>query len=181
MKDGRRKGLSYQNDVARKFSYWLARTYYRAGMAVYDLPFRSRSTSIMPMEGHWRGEGDLLHKPLPGILCPFAVEVKKVEGWSLDGMGNDRWPVWDWWLQAVEQARKASLHPLLVFSRNRQPDRIMLTKELATCLKLKPKHAPVLHVERCSPRMSLVIGELDDLVETDLAAVRRAARLIAKR
>ena len=84
-----------------------------------DLPFRVRSTSITPIEGHWKGSGDILWRP--DIRFYFRVEAKCVEGWSFDQCLNENWPIGKWWGQAQEQAREAGVRPLLIFTRNRQP------------------------------------------------------------
>jgi hypothetical protein len=143
MTDGYRKGGKFMNEVCRTFSYW----YYpklSKQAKVYDLPFRQRSTSIMPVEGHWKGEGDILHRPDLPHDFPFCVECKDIEGWSFDGMlTNPGWPVWKWWSQAQSQAATSNrcvgvkgpkVLPLLVFTRNRQPVYGMLSERVADAL-----------------------------------------------
>jgi len=170
MKDGRNKGNRFENTVCRKLSKW----YGYPSQRLADLPFRRRSTSIMPVEGHWRGEGDVLYRP--DVAFPFAVECKKHEGWELDGsLYVPTWPIWEWWDQAQEQAGNARLCPLLVFSRNHRPIYVLLKEREATWLKLRPKHGPVVVLWRRSGEL-LVLALLDDLVETEKRLAERLAR-----
>lgn len=160
MKDGRRKGEAYMLRICRALSAWIGGTDPEAPAS--ELVFRTRSTSIMPVEGHWNGKGDLLHRP--GISFPFAVECKKDEKGKLDSiLEASRWPVWDWWQQACEQAEKTGATPLLVFSRNRRKDYVMLPSRTAHQLGLLPRSAPVLVVRR-EPSYDVVIATLADLV-----------------
>lgn len=176
--NGRRKGNQFENEVARPISRWLAPQHTPDDCPVYDLPFRRRSTSIMPLAGHWHGEGDLLHKPLPGIVSPFCFECKKVEGWELDGLfGSPKWPVWKWWEQCHEQAVRASLIPLMIFTRNRRSLLVMVEQWAQQKLAILPRNAPVLYA---SPpvtvnvhRPKVVLATLDDLVRVPLARVRK--------
>jgi len=168
MKDSRRRGGNFENATCRALSAWFGYTSQRLA----ELPFRRRSTSIMPLEGHWNGGGDILHRP--DVAFPFAVECKDREGWELDGaLYVPTWPIWDWWEQAQEQARNARLCPLLVFSRNRRPHYVLLREREATWLKLKPKHGPVLALWRESGE-TVILAKLNDLTATDK---RRAEKL----
>lgn len=179
MTNGRAKGNKYENEVCFAISRWLAPQHTPLKASVYDLPFRRRSTSIMPSEGHWHGQGDILHKPLPDIVCPFAFECKKREGWELDGMFNgDKWPVWTWWRQAEEQAEKGGLVPLMIFSRNRRENLVMLYERDALCLGVTPAKSPLLRIAR--PRSdrspAVVVVSLPTLVTVPLARVKELAR-----
>ena len=163
MTNGRVKGNAFENAICFALSRWLASKQTPKRAKVYDLPFRRRSTSIMPMVGHWDGQGDILHKP--GIESPFCIECKKQEGWELDGMlYADKWPVWKWWEQCRRQAAKVRLSPLLIFNRNRRPIYAMLLGVDALCLEPRPKHGPVLVVERPGSLGTVMVLRLDDLV-----------------
>lgn len=169
MPEGKRKGDAFENRVCRQLSYWYTGKTQMLTCPVYDLPFRKRSTSIMPVEGHWNGHGDILHRP--SMYVPFSIECKKREGWVLDGaFAWDTWEVAKWWQQASRQAERAGLEPLLVFNRNRRPVYVMLTENLSQCLKLKPKNGPAL---RSVGPASLVIALLADLVESQKPEPRR--------
>lgn len=178
MVDGRAKGNRFENDVCRMLSVWVEGPQY-ANAKVYTLPFRRRFTSNTPLDGHWEGEGDILHTP--DIEFPFAVECKNQEGWELDGLvGAPKWKPWSWWEQAKDQAQRAGKLPLLIFTRKHRQVLGMLEKEVAKCLKIRPLHAPVVAVTRPlknglstsgkrrrlrSKRESVVVALMSDLME----------------
>ena len=162
MKDGRAKGNAYMRDIARILSYWLDPKL-PPKVRAEDLPIRVRETHRQPIDGTWKVKGDLwVH---PKLLFPFAVECKKQEAWDLDGYTNPKWPVWDWWQQAVSQAaaNTAPSWPLLIFSRNRRPNYVILDTVHAGWLDLRPKTGPMLRIERPGEQ-SLTMVLLDDLV-----------------
>jgi len=162
--DGQKKGRDFENVVCRELSAWVVSSKCR-NYPVYELPFRRRFTDSTPIDGHWEGAGDILHQP--GIVFPFCVECKKVEGWELDGLlSGGKWPVWSWWSQACEQAAKTELIPLLVFTRNRRKIYTMMPKGVESCLSLLPSEGAVLRVET-PKRNRVVLARLDDLVATN--------------
>ena len=153
MVDGRRKGEAFENEVCRLLSVWLVAEKYadKERFSVYDLPFRRRSTDRMPLVGHWNGQGDILHTAGMGIAFPFCVECKSKKGWELDGiLMNPKWPPWGWWEQCKKQATKVVATPLLFFTRPHRRVYVVVDRETAQCLQLRPKHGPVLRVERPS-------------------------------
>ncbi len=161
MVDGREKGNKYENAVCRVLSVWLFPDL-DPKTPIEHLPFRRRSTSVMPIEGHWNGAGDILHRPGLEGRWPFCVECKHVEGWSLDGVFGEKWPVWSWWDQAERQATRARKKPLLVCGRNRKPDIALLRAEDASWLA---QRLQVVRVER--PKLpAVVVVLLQDLVKT---------------
>lgn len=162
MVDGRAKGNNFENAVCRALSLWLFPDL-DPKAKVAELPFRRRTTAIQPVEGHWEGRGDILHRPDLGHPWPFAVECKNIERWSFDGISNSEWPVWSWWQQAVNQA-SGGKHPFLVFTRNLKPNYVMVGVEVATCLQVEAQNGSVLHVGRPT-NDPVVIALLDDLVQ----------------
>jgi len=141
MVDGRKKGAGFENDVCRLLSHWIVPGDWSV-CPVYKLPFRRRFTDTTPLDGHWNGEGDVLHRP--GVEFPFCVECKDIEGWELDGMfKNEKWPVWGWWRQAQSQSQMVSLRPILFFTRRFRPVYVMVSKEDAVWLRFEPVHGPV--------------------------------------
>lgn len=134
MVNGRRKGNDFENEVCIALSRWVDSSIpERPKLA--DLPFRRRSTSIMPLAGHWDGAGDILHRPALSARWPFCVECKRVEGWTLDGALSRSWVVLEWWEQAAKQARSVGLAPLLICGRNRRPSYAFLREGDAKCLR----------------------------------------------
>lgn len=58
---------------------------------------------------------------------PFAVEVKRREGWSWrELLAGRRSPVWGWWDQACKQADEAHADPMLWFRHNREEWTVMM-------------------------------------------------------
>jgi hypothetical protein len=115
---------------------------------------------------------------------PFAVEVKRREGWKLDILlVGRRSPVWAWWLQAQAAAREMKLQPALWIRKNHTPWYVMLPEQywyscadereaaLAVAAEWKHQdllprklglHPILLHADRllkCSPTMFLPIGD----------------------
>lgn len=166
MVNGRRKGNNYENTICRALSLWLCEDVGPA-TPLAQLPFRRRSTSIMPLDGHWHGAGDILHRPSADGLLPFCVECKAIEGWSLDGWFSDRWVVWSWWEQAARQAEQVGLSPLLLCSRSRKSDYAFLRESDASCLQLK-RTATL--ARPSGERVSVVL--LDELVQTPRQLLR---------
>jgi len=146
VKDGRTKGERYENTVCRLLSQWLVPGDWEK-CPVYKLPFRRRFTDSTPLDGHWEGEGDILHRP--DVTFPFCVECKDQEGWDLDGvLKNAQWPVWKWWTQACAQAQQVGLRPILFFTRAYRPNYVMIEKEVAQWLEVVPQQGPVIEVYR---------------------------------
>lgn len=167
MIDGRKKGNDYENRICRAFSCWLFPDKFNERTLVEHLPFRRRSTAIVPVVGHWHGAGDILHTPALDGRWPFCVECKAKEGWSLDGMWNPQWPIWLWWEQAVRQARDVGLQPLLVCGRKRMADLVFLRTEDAAWLGLA--NYAVLSRE---PRADVAVIPLSVLVDTAPSQLR---------
>ncbi len=152
--NSRTKGNKFENDVCRKLSTW-------AGVSpstpIEKLPFRRRTTSVVPVVGHWRGAGDLV--VAEAVSFAFCVECKKHEGWVLDHLFLPSSRLWDWWDQTRSQAERADLRPLLVFTRNFQPDYVMLRKKDVKGLR-------GMLVDRPGSRESVLVATLEDLLRT---------------
>lgn len=71
-----------------------------------------------PLSGGWGGAGEFraagdLMVP-SGSRWPWAVEVKRREGWSPAALiAGHRSPVWGWWQQTIEAAEKNDQQPML--------------------------------------------------------------------
>jgi len=127
MTDGRRKGNSYENEIARKMSIWYGGPSFK-DMSTTNLLFRRREADDSNLISTWVGGRDLIHDPR--IKVPWCIELKKVEAnWDLGiAMTSSKWGPWMWWEQAKRQAVEAELTPLLIFSKNRSPDLALLSK-----------------------------------------------------
>jgi hypothetical protein len=175
MVNGRNKGNNYENTICLVLSRWLdPRISPKAKLE--QLPFRRRSTSIMPLDGHWHGSGDILHRP--DLDWPFCVECKKVEGWTLDGVFLDGWPVWSWWDQTEEQAIAAGLAPLLICGRNHKPDYALLREGDARCLGLSElvRSSVSLRTPDGAPLVLLQLRDLVRVAPSRLSNVSTASR-----
>ncbi len=173
MVDGKVKGERFENEVCRFLSAWLISEEYadKKAFKVYDLPFRRRFTDTTPLDGHWEGQGDILHKP--GIEFALCVECKDRKNWELDGLlANRKWPPWQWWEQCKRQAERVSLKPLMFFTRPFRRIYVMVNKETAECLELKPNHGPVLRVQSLTGER-VVVTLADNLAEVSRVTVAR--------
>lgn len=107
------KGSSYELKIAKKFSEWWGGKFNRT----------PGSGSL-----HWgsdqRVAGDIV--PPQGLTFPFVIECKKHEGWTMDHVLLDIGDPRKWWKQVVTDARSVGLVPMLIFSRNRAKDFVML-------------------------------------------------------
>ena len=108
------KGASYELKIAKLLtSWWGAGTFNRA-----------------PASGalHWgrdqRVAGDIIAPPDAGF--PFVIECKKREEWTMEHILLDIGQPKEWWQQVVTDARRVEKVPILIFSRNRAKDFIMI-------------------------------------------------------
>jgi len=124
MKNGRAIGNRFENECCIE----LTRIVYGAEAVtptMAHLPFRRRSTSIVPTEGHWEGEGDIMSRP--DRPFPYAVECKKDEKFTLDGLLTQSKPTLRAHIQqASEQGARADLPWLLILGRARFPKLLVL-------------------------------------------------------
>lgn len=107
------KGSGMELKMAKKFGPWWGGTFHR-----------------VPGSGslHWgddnRVAGDIAAPQ--GLDFPFVVEVKKHEGWIMDHVLLDIGEPKNWWAQCVTDARRVKKVPMLIFSRNRAKDYVMI-------------------------------------------------------
>jgi hypothetical protein len=172
--DGRRKGNAYENAVARPLSAWLAPhhdfTNYRT-CPVSALLFRRRPADNDNIVTDWIGGRDLLHRP--DLCFPFSVECKAWEvSFELHALFTTG-AIWTWWRQAEEQAKaQGSVAPLLIFTKNRDFDYVVLSQGVAQCLNLKPHDGLCLTMERPNGE-AVVLVLLSDFVRADPALLPR--------
>lgn len=113
-KKSKQKGSSYELKIAKMLSKW----------------WGGGDFHRVPASGglHWgsdqRVAGDII--PPQGSDFPFVVECKKREEWTMDHVLLDIGQPRTWWEQVVSDARRVKLHPILIFSRNRAKDFVML-------------------------------------------------------
>src|SRR5690606_21174130 len=107
------KGAAYENKVAKMLSkYW--------GGKFHRVP----ASGGLQWGNDHRVAGDIVAPPEADF--PFVVECKKQEGWVMEHIFLDIGKPREWWKQAVNDARRVGKTPMLVFSRNRAKDFVML-------------------------------------------------------
>ncbi|QZA69097.1 holliday junction resolvase [Bacillus phage 010DV004] len=123
-KKSKTKGASYELKIAKLLtSWWGGGTFNR-----------------VPASGalHWgrdqRVAGDIV-APLEAYF-PFVIECKKREEWTMDHILLDIGQPREWWEQVVSDARRVDRVPILIFSRNRAKDFIMIPYESSMYDKL---------------------------------------------
>lgn len=112
---GRQKGNKAEREVAGKIEKWWRRVEPEARFV------------RTPLSGGWGGpdlragfnaSGDLM---TTAKHFPFAVEVKRREGWSLENFKAGRaCPAWQWWWQTQEAAAEMRKVPMLWLRHNRE-------------------------------------------------------------
>jgi len=109
----RAKGSGYELKIAKFMSTWWGGNFNRT-----------------PGSGgiHWGTDqsiaGDIV--PPKGMVFPFVIECKKHEGWTVDNILLNTGKPREWFSQVVTDARRVKRTPMLIFSRNRAKDFVML-------------------------------------------------------
>ena len=107
------KGSAYELKIAKLMSLWWQEDFHR-----------------VPASGglHWgadsRVAGDIV--PPQDLDFPFVIECKKREEWTMDHILLDISQPKEWWAQVVNDARRVKKVPMLIFSRNRAKDFVMI-------------------------------------------------------
>lgn len=114
----RAKGSNYERGVAKKFTDW----WIPKGSEVEF--HRAPASGALQWASDHRVAGDIV--PPEGINFPFVIECKKHEGWTMDHVLLDIGTPKDWWGQVVTDSRRVDRVPMLVFSRNRAKDFVMV-------------------------------------------------------
>lgn len=105
------KGDTYERKIAKKLTEWTGLKFER-----------------VPASGglHWKKDnrvyGDIVTND-PDF--PFTIECKARESWNMDSLINGSKEVEKWWKQAIADAWATGKEPMVIFTRNRQPDYIM--------------------------------------------------------
>lgn len=107
------KGSNYELAIAKILTAWWGAPFHR-----------------VPASGglHWNASmnvsGDIITIPEAGF--PFVVECKKREEWTLENAFLNNKEIKLWWSQVVGDARETGKIPMLIFSRNRAENFVML-------------------------------------------------------
>lgn|SRR5699024_2757826 len=109
----KQKGNAYELKIAKELSKWWGGKFSR-----------------VPASGglHWgsdqRVAGDII--PPVNSNFPFVVECKKREGFTLHNLFLNTGQIKEWYNQVVLDARRVNLTPILIFSKNRDKDYILI-------------------------------------------------------
>lgn len=108
----RRKGAAFENKIARDVTAWTGTKFTRT-----------------PSSGGWAKTGDITPKdPKEMVAFPFNLEMKNNESWNLPLLfkyeGEKTLPsvFGKWWKQCNDDAKKSKKIPVVVFTRNNDPD-----------------------------------------------------------
>jgi Holliday junction resolvase len=120
------KGAGYELKVAKNLTKWWGHNFTRvpaSGGLQWGSDNRVAGDIVAPIEADF----------------PFVIECKKREEWTMDHVLLDIGQPKEWWSQVVGDARRVRRVPLLIFSRNRAKDFIMLphTEEMYAMLWAK--------------------------------------------
>lgn len=107
------KGRRGEREVARLCYEWWSQVDVQCEFNRTPL---SGGWSTSNMRSHFRVCGDIM---TTSDKWPFTVEVKRREDWSLNNLFNGKpTAVWQWWIQAYNQAREEHGVPMLWIKRN---------------------------------------------------------------
>lgn len=113
--NSRAKGSRGERQVAKLFKDWWGSEFTRTPL--------SGGFATQKFRDEWNASGDLVTSD---PTFPFCVEVKWVEGWSLEQMlSNKGCLIFKWWAQTLRETPEGK-YPLLVFKKNGQPFYCML-------------------------------------------------------
>lgn len=107
------KGSAYERHIAKKLGSWWGETFQRtpaSGGLNWGKDNRVCGDIVTPSESRF----------------PFTVECKKREKWNMDSLFKGSTEVASWWAQVKKDCEKSGLLPMLIFSRNLQPDYVCL-------------------------------------------------------
>lgn len=113
MKNGRNKGSAYERHIAKKLGEWWGEKFQR-----------TPASGGLDWGKDNRVCGDIVTPPDSSF--PFTVECKKRESWNMDSLFKGSKEVEKWWVQVKGDCEKSDLFPMVVFSRNLQPDYILM-------------------------------------------------------
>jgi len=105
----RNKGSSFERSVAQEISKWTGSVVTRT-----------------PMSGGYNKFGDITPKdPALMISFPYCIELKNREAWDFSELlkgTNIKTGILSWWQQVLGDAGKSKKHPLLIFTKNLEPN-----------------------------------------------------------
>lgn len=131
--NGRAKGSVAEREVAALCQAWWEK--HEPGCRFVRTPL-SGGWGGPDVRAGFRASGDLM---TTAKQFPFAVEVKRREGWGWKALlAGKLSPVWDWWRQAIRQADEMNAEPMLWLKHNREPWSLMLRAAYITKHRARP-------------------------------------------
>jgi hypothetical protein len=123
--NSRQKGATAEREVAKLHAEWWGK--FEPGCKFVKTPLSGGFSGPTVREA-FEMSGDLM---TTAKRFPFAVEVKRREGWCWRnvqrGMPS---PVWGWWRQAIKAADEMHRRPALWFRKSREEWRVMVPQDM---------------------------------------------------
>jgi len=144
-----RKGSDFERKIAKKMTDWTGLKFER-----------------VPASGglHWASDnrvyGDIVTNE-PDF--PFVIEAKCRESWNMDSLINGSKEVGKWWKQVTADAEATGKEPMVIFTRNRQPDYMMLKVEAMHSLFTRDTYD--FYMELIVGSSFVVVLKLDEVIE----------------
>lgn len=163
------KGASYELKVAKMFTEWWGGKFSR-----------------VPASGglHWgsdqRVAGDIV--PPPEADFPFVTECKKRENWTFDHIVLDIGQPREWWEQVVNDGRRVDQVPMLIFSRNRAKDFIMvpyskyIEEQLEGYNDVIITHVTTVNIREEVQRFKVIVTTFDTFSQTPKENLKKYAK-----
>lgn len=111
--NSKKKGSEYELKIAKVLSKWWGEEFHRT-----------------PMSGglHWQKDnrvaGDIVTPP--DSKYPWVTELKKREAWEFSQLIRGTGEMEKYWEQVTGDCQRTGLRPLLIFSKNYEPNYLML-------------------------------------------------------
>lgn len=135
MVDGRRKGNSFEVEVAYLVADWIVPVSGGWKGQGAPPPFRRRPADKDSLPSDWVGGRDIMHHPR--VWFPFSVECKNDEDWSIDTLFmRPRRSNVLWWEQCCHQAGAIGLVPLLLLGKARAESMAVLSERAYAAMGL---------------------------------------------
>lgn len=130
--NSKKKGDTYERKTAKRLTEWWGHEFYRT-----------------PASGglRWTEDNNVAGDIVTGTNSefPFVIECKHREGnWTIESIMLDRHDVKNWYKQVVEDSRRVNRVPLLMFTRNRAEDFVMLPYAEDLYMKLLLGKQPIM-------------------------------------
>lgn len=148
-KNSRAKGRRGERDVAKLLAKWWRKvdpkTEWKSTPCSGGWGGRDGGKHV---RAHFKASGDLM---TTSTSFPFTIEVKHREAWSMRNLVAGRaTPVWDWWIQAQNQADEEDGIAMLWFRKNNFPWLVAVEPAFLPLVQTAPgtwnKVEPDLHV-----------------------------------